>query len=409
MPLMRTAAIPNLAITVARSAVAAIFFAYAFDLSKQTHQHLTNGAGRPFGDDFINFWSGAFLALHGRFAEVYDFNAFHIFEQDVAGGALDFYHYSYPPVLLVITAPLAVLPYVPALFAWLIAGWYAFFRALRAAMPNGGALLMALAAPAVFVNAVGGQNGTWTAALLCGGLGLLERRPYGAGVLFGFLIFKPQLALLLPLALVAGRQWRAFAAAAATAFALLGLSVALFGFETWSHYVSNLSVLRHAILEDGSGVWHRMVSVFVSARRLGASVETAYAVQAFAGICAGVLVAIAWFRNAPAAVRNAVLVLGTCLTTPYLQDYDLVFCVVAVAWLWQVPPDAFRSDRKLQIACGLLLVLPLFASALARLTGLAFGPLFILPAFVLSVQAALGRGAASPIPRSNRAQMRPNL
>src|SRR5258706_16321345 len=76
-------------------------------------------------------------------------------------------------------------------------------------MPGRGALLLALAAPAVFVNAVRGQNGTWTAALCGGGLSLLERRPLLAGGLLGLLIYKPQLGLLIPVALLAGRHWRA--------------------------------------------------------------------------------------------------------------------------------------------------------------------------------------------------------
>jgi len=49
---------------------------------------------------------------------------------------------------------------------------------------------------AVFINAVGGQNSTWTAALFGGGL-------------LGLLIYKPQLGLLIPVTLLAGRHWRA--------------------------------------------------------------------------------------------------------------------------------------------------------------------------------------------------------
>ena len=98
---------------------------------------------------------------------------------------------------------------MPALLASLAAGWYAFYRALRLAMPGQGALLLALAAPAVFINAVGGQNSTWTAALFGSGLSLLERRPLLAGGLLGLLIYKPQLGLLIPVALLAGRHWRA--------------------------------------------------------------------------------------------------------------------------------------------------------------------------------------------------------
>src|ERR1700730_741011 len=92
-----------------------------------------------------------------------------VFEQAVVGASLDAYHYSYPPVVLLLTTPLALMAHVPALLAWLAAGWYAFYRALRGAMPGQGALLLALA---VFINPVG----TWTAALFGGGLSLLERR-----------------------------------------------------------------------------------------------------------------------------------------------------------------------------------------------------------------------------------------
>ncbi|HEY1310717.1 MAG TPA: glycosyltransferase family 87 protein, partial [Pseudolabrys sp.] len=182
---MRAPAVPPIVITVARSFVAAALFGYFFDLLHQTHNHLLNADGRPFGDDWVNYWSGGYLALHGRAAEVYDLNAFHAFQQTIVGSPLDGYHYSYPPVMLLLSAPFALIPYVPALFVWLSASWYAFYRALRLAMPGRGVLLLALSAPVVLINAVGGQNGCWSAALLGGGLSLLERRPYIAGALFG--------------------------------------------------------------------------------------------------------------------------------------------------------------------------------------------------------------------------------
>jgi len=376
--------------TVARSFVGAAAFAYVFDLLRQTHDHLTNGAGRTFGDDFINYWSGGFLALHGRAMEVYSFAGFHAFEQSVAGPATGPYHYSYPPVMLLLTMPFALVPYVPALFVWLATSWYAFYRALVLAMPKGGALLLALATPAVLVNAIGGQNGAWTAALLCGGLALIERRPAVAGVLFGLMIYKPQLGLLLPVALIAGRHWRAFASAALTVVALVALTALLFGPEIWLTYSHNLALLRQAILEDGTGVWNRFVSIFVAARLLGASVETAYAVQAFAGLIACGAVAVVWWRaTVPAGIKNAVLVLGTCLATPYLQDYDMVFGAMVVAWLMAQPLALYGSERVLLIVCALILLVPLVASALVNMTGLVLGPLFIIPAFVLAVRSGL--------------------
>jgi hypothetical protein len=60
-----------------------------------------------------------------------------------------------------------------------------------------------------FHQSVGGQNSTWTPGLFGGGLSLLERRPLLAGGLLGLLIYKLQLGLLIPVALLAGRHWRA--------------------------------------------------------------------------------------------------------------------------------------------------------------------------------------------------------
>jgi arabinofuranan 3-O-arabinosyltransferase len=402
---MQASRLPHLTLPVARTFVAVAAAIYLYDLYPQTRDHLTNGAGRPFGDDFINFWSGAYLAAHGHAAQVYDPAAFHAFQQSIAGAQLEGYLYIYPPVLLVLTAPLGFVPYIPALVLWLSAGWFAFYRALRLALPGRGALLLALATPAVFINTIAGQNGTWTAALFGGGLGLLNRRPMLAGGLLGLLVFKPQLAILIPVALAAGRHWRALAAAAMTAAALLAVSALWFGTDIWINYIQLVALLRRLILEDGTGVWYRFVSVFVAARRLGVPVETTYLVQGIATVLAGIAVALVWFRDTPAGVKNAVLLLGTCLATPFLQDYDLVFGALAVAWIWQASPAsttavADNSERALTYSSGLFLLLPLFAASLAHITGLSFGPLFIVPLFAVTLQMSLrgvlndGRAAA---------------
>jgi hypothetical protein len=60
-------------------------------LLQQTREGLSNGLGRPFGDDFANYWSGALIAFHGRVAEVYDFAAFHAFEQSVTAQSIQYY------------------------------------------------------------------------------------------------------------------------------------------------------------------------------------------------------------------------------------------------------------------------------------------------------------------------------
>ena len=105
------------------------------------------------------------------------------------------------------------------------------------------------------------------------------------------------------------------------------------------------SVLRTVILEDGTGVSHRMVSVFVFARHFGAGAAMSYGWQAVGALVAAVFIARSWWRDEPAHIRNAVLIIGTCLATPYLQDYDLVFGAFVVVWLHMAEKD-FEACRS---------------------------------------------------------------
>ena len=180
----------------------------AWHVAGQLRAGLTDGVDRPFGEDFINFWSAARLAVTQRWASIYDIAAFHDFQVGVVGHAIDLYPYSYPPAALLVSAPLGLLPYPLAWAAWQLLGWLGFATALRRMSPRHW-LLASLAWPAVLINALGGQIGCWIAAIIGWGLLLLPKRPLIAGLLLSLLIIKPQLAWLIPLALLAGREWRA--------------------------------------------------------------------------------------------------------------------------------------------------------------------------------------------------------
>lgn len=144
-------------------------------------------------------------------------------------------------------------------------------------------------------------------------------------------------------------------------------------------------MLRILILEDGTGVWHRMVSVFVFARRLGAGLELAYALQAASALGAAFFVTRSWLRDDPPHIRNAMMIVGTCLATPYLQDYDLVMGVFVVVWLQQEEVRSRIPVQWVRAAMAMILLLPAVASPLAKATGLAFGPVFFFPVFALLI------------------------
>ena len=125
-------------------------------------------------------------------------------------------------MFLAIVLPLALLPYNGALIVWTLVGLAAYLIVMWKIAPRRDTLWVALAFPGALLTILDGQNGLITAALFGGGLLLLERRPWVAGALFGLLCYKPQFGILLPLAFLAARQWRAAVGAALVVAAFAG-------------------------------------------------------------------------------------------------------------------------------------------------------------------------------------------
>src|SRR5690606_15390422 len=117
--------------------------------------------------------------------------------------------------------------------------------------------LLALIFPATAQCLISGQTGVAAAALLLGGALLLGRRPVLSGVLLGLLSCKPQLALLLLPALACGGNWRTLVSAGATAAALIGVSLVVFGPGVWAAFIGDIPAAG-ALLESGAKPWERM-------------------------------------------------------------------------------------------------------------------------------------------------------
>jgi arabinofuranan 3-O-arabinosyltransferase len=241
-----------------------------------------------------------------------------------------------------------------------------------------------------------GQNGVWTAVFIGGGLCLLERRPTFAGILFGLQIYKPHFGLLIPVALLAGRHWRALFAASVTATLLVAASVALFGLEVWGEFFHLAQALPQRLVA-GTLRFYGAPSVFMLARSLGADPSAAYLLQATSALIAAAVVAVAFFRKAPAPIRNALLVLGTFLATPYIVDYDLVVGAFAAAWLTDravIPPALMRLATT---AAGLVLLVAIMDFNLGPHVGVQLAPLFFIPAFVLAAYLVPRHAATRPV------------
>jgi alpha-1,2-mannosyltransferase len=288
--------------------------------------------------DFVSFHAAGALANAGTPWLAYDHVAHQAAEQAAIGISTEYNYFYYPPVFLLICAPLAWLPYLPAFILFQTVGAAACYFALR--------MIRRDLPPAVFLAfpglwwAIGtGQNALLTAALFAAGTALLERRPWLAGMCLGALCYKPHFGLLIPVALIAGGHWRAFLGAAGAALGLVAASLALFGVATWQAFVTAATAsgdvyAGQAIFMGG------LTSPYGALMAYGVGREVAFVVQAAVTLLTAAIVALVWRRGFQATlpVRAAVLLAATPIAVPVLMFYDLMLVFVALVWLSRVAP-----------------------------------------------------------------------
>jgi alpha-1,2-mannosyltransferase len=358
-----------------------------------TSSGLNDYQGRPLGTDFSNVYAAGKYVLEGRPEAPFSPPLQHKKEQEIFGEKTPFYGWHYPPVFLFLAAALAALPYLVALLVWQAATLALYLWSIRAILPRAEVWLPALAFPAVLINIGHGHNGFLTAALIGGGLWLLERRPVAAGILFGLLIYKPQFGVFIPLALAAGGYWRAFIAASATVVALCAATYLAFGVGVWDAFRESMTFTRVIVLEKGETGFHKIQSVFAAVRLFGGTVALAYAAQAVAFAIAAFCLVRLWRSEAAFALKAAALIAASMLATPYLLDYDLMIAAPAIAFLAAHGLDrGFAPNEKSALA--LIWIAPLVTRALAEQIFLPIGLVAIIVLFVLPLRrSALDRAA----------------
>lgn len=285
------------------------------------------------GGDFLSFWAGAkFGALHHA-AAAYDPALLQRFMEGVIRGTPVPSMYSYPPTATLLWLPLACLPFRLALISWIAAGTAVCGVLLARIVRWDGGVLLAIGTPAAVFDTWLAQDGHFTAALFAGGLLLIEQRPALAGMFLGALCYKPQLAILLPVALLAGGQRRVFYSAAATVIALLVCSIALFGSAAWSGWLGSQLPIRANLLANPVRGSLDVPSVYRVARLLGASGLLAWGMQIASAATATLALWSIWRNRGAFEDKAAGLAVATFLAAPYFRRYDEVVLVFAAAWI----------------------------------------------------------------------------
>jgi arabinofuranan 3-O-arabinosyltransferase len=324
-----------------------------------SHWWIWNSDGLGIPTDFVNVWSAGRLALDGHPALAWDWNIQKQVQIAVLGQSYEGnFAWHYPPPFLFVATFLAQFPYAVAFIGWVSVSLVPYLAMMRAIVGRSFGLLLALALPTVLNNALVGQNGFLTAALIGGTLYLMPTRPVFAGICLGLLSYKPQYGLLFPLVLIAASQWTVFFTAAIVAIAMALASWFAFGSDSWQAFFHWMPTFSQAFLTEGKAPWWKLHSIFSLVRYFGGTEQLAWTSQGIvtASVAAGLV--LMWRSRVDYSLKAAALATGTLLTTPYLFIYDMMVLAIPVAYLVRIGlDDGFRAYELPALGCALALII----------------------------------------------------
>jgi Glycosyltransferase family 87 len=346
-------------------------------------------AGNIKFQDFIQFPIAARLVAHGRSTALYD-------DQVLADGIREtvgrdtavHLQYFYGPQVALPFIPLLRLPFLTQAEIWVtlsaliyFACVYLLWRTCSSLSPHAALVcICALAYPPLHHFFVRGQLSA--VVLLCftaACLAFLAGRDWLAGIALGFLIFKPQFLVAVPLVLLLAQAWKILAGLVLSAGLQSAFTFFYFGPAVMRAY---FNTLLHSAGQPGTAElmfspiqMHSLRTFWVLLIPWSRGVWVLYILSSFAVI--GMAASI-WKSSSPRALRFSALVLVAVLVNPHLYIYDLLALVPAFLLLadWALNHAQDPSTPALDLLLYLAFVLPLFGP-LSRWTHLQLS----VPAF----------------------------
>ena len=228
------------------------------------------------------------------------------------------------------------------------------------------------------------------ALYLMGWQALADRKPRLAGGWFGLMLFKPHLALLVPVVMLVRRQWQVIAAGAVTGVTLILLTATAYGIGPWRNWLVQGGAKQWALVDAGESFYGLMsTSAATAVLRFSDSLTLALATQASLATAAIAGIVVAALRRTSLADLAMLTATATFLVLHYGFNYDLMVVTVAALRLW-ADPDASKAHRAAAI---LGFIAPQIGMLVAPL-GWPLTPLMLAALFAGQLNLALRRSRA---------------
>lgn len=305
--------------------VAAMFFVDA-------NARISGDGRQSLEIDFFVFWGAAKLAAAGMPIEAFNPDSL----REAAGISGDgWIPWAYPPAFLLALMPLAFLGFKAAWMAFGLVSITAIFLATRPLIGGRLHLLcIAALAPAFAPALLMGQTSTlWAAGLVAALVALKNDRMILAGFFFGLLTFKPQMGLLIPVALIAMGAWRSVFAAALTSAMMMGIATLAFGWAYWPGWL-DMTALHSETVRGSIASVVLMVSPYSLLAGLGIPEQVALNLQLPITVFAATAVFVVWRRpHVSFDAKSAVLITAILLASPYLWFYETALLAPAALFM----------------------------------------------------------------------------
>lgn len=284
--------------------------------------YLTGEDGRrALAIDLRVFWAAARLMLAGEPLATFDMSRLAAEHGQNPG---EWMPWLYPPGYLLLIAPLGAMSFANAYLATTVVSLGLIFVAVRPFAAGSWQIKLALTlAPAYLPTLFLGQNALlWLAGLLAALAALRAERWVLAGFFIGLLTLKPQLGLLIPIALLASGLWTTILVATLTTAVLALAPTLVFGLEYWPLLADGLRAQGRWVAGSIDQIKF-MIGPFRLATQLGASNEAALYLQYSITAASALAVFFIWRSNRIGFdTKVAGLLTAILLSAPYLWYYE---------------------------------------------------------------------------------------
>ena len=344
------------------------------------------------GIDYADYYAAGRMVINGDIGQIYNMEAHHAVLESLFGRIPYLLEWIYPPTFLLPIVPLSYLPFDVSLVVWLVLSFIPAALAVYVLTgKNKLAPLCFLAFPGTFLNIRWGQNGFLTAALFGFGVYFAESSPLLAGLMFGLLTFKPQMAIFPFIILLLLKKWKTLGWSVAFASAFAVLTGGIFGFQTWIDFFSTSLYNASQLGASWEATNWGIPTLSTSLRVMGLNGWVLNAVLIAAAALAIYACVRVWKQTQNRSLRLMALVLCLFLSFPYVSMYD--FAILGIPCIMLLfDRQTNRAQSFSPAALGILWALPLACLLVFMNFKIQLCP-FVLMAYMIAVVYKSGKNA----------------